>query len=327
MNEACFGRHAAMRRSHFIAASGAALIALPSAARAQALTKLTIGASGIGDVIGSLWAQQSGIFQKYGLDVDLQRMNSGSAITAAVAGGSLVMGRASLFALVTAYAKGIPIVVEAPTFVYDSAAPDAALVVAKDSPIQKARDLNGKVLASASLGDLFTTITAAWIDQNGGDSRTVKYIELPGTATATAIAAARVDAGMVAEPSLSEAVRSGKCRVLGYPEDVLGKTSIAAAYFCTADFASKNASMLANFRRALEESYRYVITHQSEMIPILAKYSGIDPKLVTFAKIGHAPDLLDTKMTQPTIDIAAKYKVIAKSFPMKDMIDPNVFKS
>jgi NitT/TauT family transport system substrate-binding protein len=315
-----------MRRSHVFAIAGAALVAAPLGARGQGVTKIRIGASAIGDIIVALWGAQSGIFQKYGLDVEIERMNSSAAITAAVVGGALEMGKASLFGLVLAYAKGLPVVLEAASALYSSATPDAALLVAKDSPIQTARDLNGKIMASASLGDLFTTMNAAWMDQNGGDSRTLKYVELPGTAAAAAIAAGRVDAGMIAYPSLSEALNSGKCRVLAYPENVLGKTSLATAYFCTADYASKNGPSLARFRKALDEAYVYVMAHQADMVAIQAKFSDLDPKMVTLPSIGHGNDLIEPSLTQPTIDIMAKYKVIPKAFPVRELIDPNAFK-
>jgi NitT/TauT family transport system substrate-binding protein len=320
MDETTFPR---LRRALFLTTS-AAFVAAPRLARAQSLTKLNIGSTASGDIVVALWAEQGGIFQKYGLDADIQRLNNSAAVVAAVLGGSLDLGRASLFALVVAHAKGLPIVLEAPSALYRATSPDAALVVAANSPIRSARDLNGKLLASASLGDLFSTVNAGWIDQNGGDSRTVKYVELPGSATANAIVAGRVDAGMLADPALSEAVLSGKCRILGHPEDALGKVSMATAFFCSADFAAKNAALMARIRKAMDESAAYGIAHPAEMIPVMAKFSGIDPKLVVPAQLARASDLLDTRLTQPTIDMCAKYNGIPKAFPVREMIDPNV---
>ena len=305
--------------------AGAALAGAPRAARAQSLTKLNLAATASGDIVVALWAQQGGIFQKYGLDVDIQRMNSSSSVTAAVIGGSLDIGKAPLFGLVLARSKGLPVVIEAPSALYLVSSPDSALVVAKDSPIQSARDLNGKLLASASLGDMFSTVNSAWIDQNGGDSHTIKYVELPGTATASAIVAGRVAAGTCADPALAEAVNSGKCRVLSHPEDVFGKVSLATAYFSSSDGAAKNVSAMARFRKAMDESSAYASAHKQDLIPIVAKFSLTDPKLITFPTLARATDLLDTRLTQPTIDVAAKYKAIAKAFPVKEMIDPGVF--
>jgi NitT/TauT family transport system substrate-binding protein len=312
-----------VQRSAFLVA-GSAFIVAPKALTAQTLTKLRVGGSSVSDIVGALYGAQSGIFQKYGLDVDIQRMNSSAAITAAVIGGSLDVGKATFFGLVVARSKGIPVVLEAPSSIYLTADPDSGLVVARNSRIQTARDLNGKILASASLGDLYTTVNAAWIDQNGGDSRTIKYVELPGTATADAIVTGRVDAGTLTDPSLTEAVRSGKCRVIGHPEDVIGNRAIATAYFCSADYAANNAAVLTRFRRALDESTAYAIAHPSEMIPLVSKFSDVDPKLVKLLVLARSTDLLDSRLTQPTIAVAAKYRAIDKPFQVKEMIDSNL---
>ncbi len=184
-------------RRSFLSAT-AVLAAWPRIGLAQSLSKIRIAGSASGDIVVALWAQQSGIFARYGLDADIQRMNSGAAVVSAVVGGALDIGKGSLYNLILARAKGIPLVLEAAAATYDSSDPDAALVVAKDSPIRNARDLAGKTLAVASLGDFYTVMNLAWIDANGGDSTKVKFLELPGLATLDAISAGRVDAATIA---------------------------------------------------------------------------------------------------------------------------------
>jgi NitT/TauT family transport system substrate-binding protein len=315
------------RRAGFLAAS-AAFVAAPGRLRAQTPAKIRMAASGAGeDIAVALWAVQSGLFQKYGLDVDVSRMNNSASVTAAVLGGSLEIGKASLFGLILARSKGLPIVLEAPAALYSSSKPDTAMVVATNSSIQAAHDLNGKTIASASLGDLFTLLDSAWIDQNGGDSRTVKYLELPAPALADALVAGRVDAGSLPEPTLSDAIRGGKCRIIGYPNDVIGKLSVVTAYFCTGTFAGQNIPALRRFRKAMDESVAYVQAHRAEMNVIVAKYTGVDVKKVATmnSTLATSANLLDPHLTQPTIDVAAKYNAIPKAFAVRDMIDPNAF--
>jgi NitT/TauT family transport system substrate-binding protein len=315
------------KRAVFLATS-AALVAVPGRAFGQSSPKIKIGASPNGDTIGVLWGIQSGIFQRAGLDVDIQRMNNGAAVSSAVLGGSLEMGKGSLFTLISAHARGAPIVVEAPCALYHADAPDSALVVATDSPLRNPQELAGKTIAVPALGDFYAVINQAWIDRHGGDSRTMKFLELPGVAAAEAIAHGRVDAAVLVEPILSEGVKSGKCRIFGYPHEVLGPRSLSTVYFCTAEYASKNASMLARFRKALDEASAYANAHGSEMIPVVAKYTGVDPKIVATMNqntLGAAADLLDPRLIQPTIDFAQRYKSIGKTFPAKELIDPSAF--
>jgi NitT/TauT family transport system substrate-binding protein len=293
----------------------------PARARAQALAKLRVAASADGSIIGSLWGQQSGIFQKYGLDVQVTRSNSGSAVSAAVLGGSLELGKSSLYGLIEAHAKGIPLVLEAGASMFSSAAPTQGLIVAKDSPIHTARDLNGKTVAVSALGDLFTVSCWAWIDQNGGDWRSVKLLELPAAAVAEAIAAGRVDAGTLAVPTLDDAIASGKCRWLGDSGGAIAKRFISTVYFTSADYATKNADVMARFRKGIAESTAYVNAHWTEMFPLLSKYTGLEQSTLAAAKRDVLGTALDASLIQPLIDAAVKYKVIPTRFLATDMVD------
>ncbi len=201
-------------RRTFLAA-GAAVTLFPSRVRAQGLTKIRIAASADGSVIGALYGAQSGIFQKLGLDVQVTRASSGSAISAAVIGGSLELGKASLFGIIEGHVHGIPFVLQSGASTFDSVAPTAGFLVAKNSPIRTGSDLNGKTVAVSSLGDLFAIASWAWVDQHGGDWRSIKLAELPASAAADAIAAGRVDAATLAVPTMSDAIASGSADCLG----------------------------------------------------------------------------------------------------------------
>ncbi len=311
-----------IRRTAFLAAT-TAFAAAPAFVRAQSLTKMRVGATVQDDIIGVLWAAQSGIYQKYGLDVDVIRSNNGVAISAAVLSGSLEIGKGGALSTYIAHTKGVPIVVEAPSAIYVSTAPNVSLLVAPNSPIKKGRDFNGKTLAVPALGDLFTLGISAWIDQNGGDSKTVKFLEMPGAAQADAIAAGRVDGAALANPLVSEAIRSGKCRFVSHPYDAIAKRFAATLMFASSDYAAKNVDALARFRKGTAEGLAYALGHRSEMIPVLAKFTGMEPAALAATTQTTIGTTLDPRLIQPVIDVAVKYGVLAKSFPAKDVIDPN----
>ncbi len=304
----------------------AAFASVPRFASAQTLTKLRLSGSPDHDIIGALWGQQGGIFAKYGLDVDVRSSNSGAVVTAAVIGGSLEIGKGSLLSLLNAHAKGVSLVLEAPGSIWNTDVPESALLVAKDSPIRTGRDLDGKTISVPSLGDLYQIAISSWMDQRGGDSRTVKFLELPHRAAAESIAAGRVDAANIANPILGDALQSGRFRVIGHGQDGIAKHFIVTAYFCTADFAAKNADVMTRFRRGLYEAATYANANFQQMIPLLAKYSGIEEKVIaaqSLSPVATNAKQLDPKMIQPIIDAAVKYKALAAAFPAKDVIDPN----
>ena len=308
-------------RRTFLAA-GAAVTLFPSRLRAQGLTKVRIAASADGSVIGALYGVQSGIFQKYGLDVQVTRSSSGSAISAAVIGGSLEFGKASLFGIIEGHVHGVPLVLQAGASLFDSANPTAGFLVAKDSPIRTGRDLNGKTIAVSSLGDLFAVASWAWIEQHGGDWHSVKLTELPASAAADAIAAGRVDAATLAVPTMRDAITSGKCRLLGDSCGAVAKLFVSTAYFSTTEYAAKNVDVVARFRKGLAESTTYAVAHWNEMTPLLSKYTGIDPSVIATTQPDKLQSVLDPALIQPLIDAAVKYKVIPTRFLARELIDP-----
>jgi NitT/TauT family transport system substrate-binding protein len=310
-------------RSTFLTAASA-VAAFPRALDAQALTTVRVGGTPEQSIVGTLWAMQSGLFARDGLNVQLTTLNSGGAVTSALLGGSLDVGKTNLLGVISAHAKGIPLLLVAPALIYSAQDPDMMMMlVAKNGPIHDARDLDGKTVAVPALSDVFTVACKAWIDTNGGGSTSVHFLELPHRAAAEAVTAGRVDAAMVADPLLGQALASGNYRVFAHPMDAIAKRFIADAYFCTADYVEKNADVVARFRRAVLAGYAYAGTHRAEMVPLIAKFTGVDESAVTpTGTYATLADLEDTRIIQPLIDAAVKYQQIPQSFPAKDLLDP-----
>lgn len=316
-----------MRRSAFLAGAAAAGSFRPQTLSAQSPAKIRIGSTQGITITAALYAQESGMFGRNGIDASIIVMNSGAATIAAVLSGSLDFGNISMLNLVEAHARNLPVLVEYAALIYRSELHDSiGIVVAKDSPIRSGRDMAGKTLSVPALGDTFTIAGSTWIDKTGGDSKTVKFLELKNTAAAAAIAAGRVDAAILSQPTLRNALAGGKCRVVADPFAAIAPSFVSTVYACSADFAAKNSEVVARFRKVLGESSAYVNQHVPEMLPMLAKFTGIDLAVLTnlpFSRMGSSTTLKDAYTTiQPLIDAAAKYKLIAHPYDAKELVDP-----
>lgn len=305
-------------RSAFLAA-GAAVLAAP--AWAADLATVRVAGTPDADLVGTLWGVHAGIFQRAGLDVTIERLNSGAAVSAGVIGGSVDVGKSSIFGLIAAYSKGVPLVMEAVADVYDTKAPNTGFVVAKNSPINGPRDLAGKTIASPALGDLFSTVTSAWIDANGGNAKSANFVELPIPLALNAIAAGRIDGAMMVDPYFQQAKDSG-ARVIGHPFDIIAKYFGVTYYFCLRSYAQAHADALARFRRGLSEASTYALAHQREMTPVIADYTKLHPALIERLPLGIGIGM-DPAPLQAVIDFAARIKSIPAPFPAADIIDPN----
>lgn len=303
--------------------AGAALA--PSApALGQSAQPIAIAMPGADDGTPLLYAIASGALKKAGIEVTLTPGASGAAVSAAVAGGAVNIGISSLVPLIGAHSHGLPFQLLAPAAVYNSDAAYAAMVVRSDSPIRSAKDLNGRTIASAALRDLIGTSNLAWIDQNGGDSATVKTVEIPNTALLPALEDGRIDAGTFLEPRLSEALDTGKMRILGKSFDAYGKRFPISAWFATAEYVAKNTDLVVRFAHVMRDANAYCNTHHAETAVLLADWSKVDLKVIQKSvRVGYG-DALALKEIQGVIDVSAKYKVIEKAFDAKELVSPAV---
>jgi len=300
-------------------------LALPYRATAQTLTKVTLAAPpGTGET-PAIYAQKAGIFRKHGLDVDIVKMTSGAAIVAAIVGGSADIGTGSAFSVVTAYAHGIPMQMFAAGPIYNTTepVPYGMILVAKNSPLKTAADLNGKTVGLAvARGDLNSTATQAWIEQHGGDWSSIHVLEIPQDAMVAAIDAGRIDAMTIQSPGTTVALNSGKVRFFANPYDAIAKKFMIAPWWGLATYAAKNPAVVHSFAQAMAEASRYANAHPQEMLPLLAAYTGVDPAVLQGAARAPFGDHLDPADFQPIIDIQVKYKVIDKAFDVKDILAP-----
>jgi NitT/TauT family transport system substrate-binding protein len=304
-----------------------ALALSASASFAQAPT-IRIGAALDVESTPVLYAQKAGLFQRAGLNVEIVKLNGGgTAIAAAVAGGGLEIGKASTFALVAAHARGVPFVLLAPAAYYSSDEADIPFVVSAKSTLRGPRDLEGKTIGVVSLSTTMRWATAAWLDQNGGDSRNLHFVELSPPSVPVAIEQGRIEGAPLSEPVLSDAMSSGKIRVLGYPYNAIGKHFELADWFSSADWVAKNHDAAAKFARVMLDANAYVAAHESEMTPLVAAYVGIDPAALVKMRNPERGRYYDPALIQPLIDLSVKYKAIPKAFPASELISDAALKA
>ena len=310
------------RRLVLLAALALALIPTDrESAFAQTLQKVSIAVLA-SDSTSEAWvALDRGTFKQAGLDVSVDLMASGPVIAAAVSSGASDFGAANLVSLATAYAKGIPFVLVSPGGTTTSQAPTVGLVVAKTSSITTARDVNGKTIGVDSLKSLATTGTSAWVDKNGGDSRTLRFIEVPFPQMNAAIAAGRVDAAFLPEPILSNALGADS-RLLAAPLDAISSPLLLGAWFTTSEYAKAHPEIIRKFAAVMTETAMWINANPGPSAAILQRYTKIAFTEKTHRMVQGGK--LDAQSLQPLIDAAARYGVLEKSFPAVQMVAPQL---
>ena len=295
----------------------AALCAIASPGRTQALTTIHVITLPIDAGAEVVYAKELGLFAKAGIDVEILPASNGGASAAAVAGNAAEIGYADTVSIASAHAKSIPFVIVAPAALHVSAAPTTNLLVAANSPIRTAHDLEGKIVAGSGLGTISGYSPRAWIDQNGGDATKVKFVEMPFPAMQAALDAGRIDAAMIAEPFLSAAKKVD--RVLASPYDAVSKDFLVSAYFTTSGWAKDHPDLLNRFIAAIHEAAVWANANHAKSADLLVGYTKINPALIaTMTRVRYG-ERLTPAILQPVVDVAAKYGNFP-AFPAQELI-------
>lgn len=310
-----------MTRALRLSALALALVALllPAGASGQTITTIRVVGPPNDGFKAVFYGIKSGLFRKYGLNVTTTLVASGAAAAAALSGGSADVAYTNILTLIQAHAHAIPMEFVAGGAVILDHPPTMTLVL-KDSPIKSGRDLNGKTLGSASLRDINSAATLAWVDKTGGDSKTIRVIEVPASAGTAFLEEHRADAITLNEPAVSQALATGRVRILASPYEAVGKNVMTAGFAAMNPVIAQNRDLFGRFAKAMHESSSYTNTHLQQTIDLVAGFSGVTTDVVAHSVRFIDATSIDPKALQPVIDLCARYGLIDKTFPARDVI-------
>jgi NitT/TauT family transport system substrate-binding protein len=315
-----------LSRARFTTAltGAAAAAALPRISGAQTLIPVKGALTSVYyDAVPILWAQKTGMFAKAGIDIDLGRLPTGAAVTAAVAGGSLNIGKSTFFAVVAAFAHGVPIVVIAPAAIYDARFPNGALVVPKDSPVRTVADLSGKVISVNNLSEPTVPATGVWLQKNAIAKDVVKFVEVPMSAMPAALDAHRIDIAFLTVPVIDEVMATGKYRILEPVLNYIAPRWWFSAIIASRDWATKNRDAVRRVASVIEASAAYTNAHHGEFTAQIAELIGATPDSVAKMTWPQGGTAIVPAEMQPVIDLSVKAGFIPTGFNARDMIfDP-----
>ncbi len=309
-----------MKRRTLALGLAAALIPLPRRVCAADAT-IRLGNVAIDSSSEIYSAMSEGYLSRAGIDVQLQNFTNGSAIAAAVVSGSLDVGSSNVLSLASAHEKGLPLKIIGSGAIYTTKNPTTVMLVAKNSKLHTARDLNGTTIGVNVLKGIAHVSAEAWIDKNGGDSKGVRFVELPFSATPAAIVAGRIDAGVVPEPFLTQS--KNETRFFAKSYDGIGDRWMIDAYIATESWIAANRDIARRFGQATRAAGTWANRHQDKTAEIVSKAMNVDVSVVrSMARAGFL-ERTDLSVVQPVIDAGAQYGALAARFPASDLFNPD----
>jgi len=238
---------------------------------AHAQTERSLQQIKIAAVSGSVMPQdfragiERGIFRKHGLELAITELATGTNNITAAVQGSADIAYADVFAGLSSIKNGFDIGLVAP---HNGASPYQYLLVRDDSPLKTIQDLKG---ANIALGapPQFKALTAAVLEGQGLDPKSVKFTIVPDQTTYGALLAAK-QADVISTSSSVNAykwIHQYKLRPIGETAKAqlkLADGSPIAGWWSTGTWFAKNRDTANRFRDALRETITWYQTLSKE---------------------------------------------------------------
>jgi ABC-type nitrate/sulfonate/bicarbonate transport system substrate-binding protein len=267
----------------------------------------------------ALYAIRAGLFDRAGIALTIDKMSSGAAVAAAVAGGGLDLGGTSILAIIIGHTHGIPftLISAANVMMYPEA--DGGLLVQANSPLTRPKDFIGKTISAAALNDIVSLELWTWMDRGGVDWHSLKIVEIPQPAALAALDAGRIDGIVLTGSAYAEAVANPKVRLLSRVASNLAPRFANTCWFSTRDWVTKNHAVAARFARVMSDASAYVNAHPDDTLKDVLDYTGMDRAAALKMKRAVFSTTLSPNDVQPVIAAAAKFKMIDKEYPAAEL--------
>ncbi len=313
-------------RRYSTAALGAVLVALwgcPLAIDAQQAPTaplIHIAASAAETYAQAFFAQDIGLYQKAGLNVEVDTLGTGAAVSSAVAGGGVEIGVATMLNLANAIARNVPFVVIAPAALETTKQPTGLLCVAKTSAYKTAKDFDGQTIAIPALKQTVDLAVREWLQQGGEDPTRVHIIEAPFSEMGPAVERGTYAAAAISEPSLSQAQRAGGIRCIGDPYSAIAPTYMLGAWFTTKDYAAKNPDVVRKVAAALTEAGKWANAHHFESAAIVSKVNKVDVETIRNEVRPRYAEELKLSDIQPQLDAGFKFGFLTRQMNAAELL-------
>jgi NitT/TauT family transport system substrate-binding protein len=317
----------AIRRACLVLAASCA-VALPLAARAQALQEITylLPSSSTLPAFGPwMLAQAKGYYKAEGLDVKFVTGRGGVDVAKQVGAGNAVIGGAIGDTPIIARAQGIPVKAVAVL----GAGSLMQLVSHEDAKIESPRELRGKTVTTIAYTDTTYYALLGMLSKSGTTKNDLD-IQAAGPAGVWQLFASKKAVAMAAVPDWTVSAMDAGAKVTIIPADVYFK-SMAQAILVSDETIQKNPQLVQKLVRATLKGMKDIMTDPKaatkayvEAVPVhKGKEASIEKTFELYNKYVYANQKVLGQMDEARLGELQKFYVsngvVPKEAPLKDL--------
>jgi NitT/TauT family transport system substrate-binding protein len=316
-----------LTRRHFLATSGAALVAAgaPSIARAQ--TAVKVGTAVLGDYALAgpfIIAAEKGFFRTENLAVEFIPFRGGPNLVKAVVSGEILLGAAGATDILVFREAGMPLKMvatqtEGNHFTFN-VAPE----------IQAPAELKGKAIGVTAVGATTWVFARMFAKAQGWDpDKDVKVVALGGLDAQIAALSRKEIAAYVWGDGGAVMQLAGKSKVLTRLDSVTPKW-ISQIQYVSEETIKRNAEPIRKVMRAVFSAAKFMHEQPSDSAELVAKKIGWTPEAVLAAhKISGPLFSLNGQVSLEALssmqDVLLEHGVIKKKLPVEEHVAREFF--
>lgn len=222
-------------------------------------------------------ALKKGFFKEEGLDVQVGGVfKAGPELMSAFAAGALDVGYVGAAPAVVAVANNAAQV----KIVAQANLEGSAIVVGRNSPIKRLKDLQGKTVAVPGYGQVQDFLLRLALSNDNIPQDRVKTIIIKPPEMIPTLSSRQIDAFLAWEPYPAKAVTSGAGRVLVY-SGTIWPNHPCCVVVAHNNFAQEHPEVVLQFVRAHIKATQYIRENRQEAIKLAQEFTGMDEATVS----------------------------------------------
>lgn len=268
-------------------------------------------------------AVEKGFFKEENLNVSLFKFFTGVKTLEAATAGNLDGGFVAIMTALPAFQAGVDFRFAGSMSYYDIDHDLTGYFVLMNSSIQKVEDFRGKTFAVRGIDATVMIPLLKALEKHGLTVAEVKVVVIRDQLDIMeALLSGSVDVAHLAEPVLTQALGTGKLRIMYRPYTEVfpdHKFPMATSFFMKS-FIDQNKTAVDGFIKAFNRAVDWIGTHPWETKAIIANWTGMDLELAGKMTLHAWSKEVDREVLEDVIDLLLEYGYLEKDIAAIDVL-------
>ncbi len=270
--------------------------------------------------VPAMVAKDKGLFDKRGLDVELQIIALNSTMPAALHSGSLEIAGTTTPVFLQAIDGGIDLVGIAGGNVAEKANTRFAAVARKGIAIKTAEDFIGKKVGAPGLGANTHVLFRNWLLAKGVDYKRVNFVEVSFPQMNDVLKGGTVDAVLVSDPMLYRILEAGTGTVVVPFMEVLPVEMPIITFSAERAWANSHPGEVKAFYEAMAEAVKMIEADPEVARAAEAERIKLPPEIIKSVPVPRYKAYISDEGLQAWVDLMAKQDMLTKPIDVSKLM-------